>query len=410
MTEVSFNGLFVVAVIALGAPLLIGLVPAIKVPAPVLLIIAGIVVGPSGLGWVKIDAPLQILSVLGLAFLLFLAGLEIDPARLRGRFLRLAGTGYAVSIGLGLVVGFAFHAGGITKSPLLIAIALSATSLGLIVPILIDAGQSETEIGQLTIAGASVADFAAVVLVSVFFSMSGSGIGAKVILLVGFAVLAVVAVLALSRIGRSMRLGKVLDMLQDTTAEIRIRFAVLVLVGFVVLASHFGLEAILGAFVAGFVVNLIDQDSEHHPNFRVKLDAIGYGFLVPVFFVVSGLHFDLKGLLHSPSAFARIPLFLAALFVVRAVPALLYRSVLTWRGVAASGFLQATSLPFLVTVSTIGVTLGVITPITGSALVSAGVLSCMIFPLVALSLLRQEAPASPPAAETKADVNKETAP
>lgn len=390
MPDVSFNGLFVVVLIALGAPLLIGLVPAIKIPAPVLLILAGIAVGPSGLGWVKIDLPLQILSLLGLAFLLFLAGLEIDPKKLRGHFLRLAGLGYLVSICLGVAVGIVFHAANLTKSPLLIAIALSATSLGLIVPILVDAGQSEKEVGQLTIAGSSVADFGAVVLVSVFFSSSGGGIGSKVVLLAGFALLAVVAILTLSRIGRSMRLGKVLDMLQDTTAEIRIRFAVVVLIAFVVLASHFGLEAILGAFVAGFVVNLIDNDSDGHPNFRVKLDAIGYGFLVPVFFVVSGLHFDLRGLVHSPAAFARIPLFLAGLFVVRAVPALLYRSVLSWRGVLAAGFLQATSLPFLVTVSMIGVTLGTIKPITGSALVAAGVLSCMIFPLVSLSLLRSD--------------------
>jgi Kef-type K+ transport system membrane component KefB len=265
----------------------------------------------------------------------------------------------------------------------------------LIVPILVDARQSEKEVGQLTIAGSSVADFAAVVLVSVFFSSSGGGIGAKVVLFVGFALLAVVAVLTLSRIGRSMRLGKVLDMRQDATAEIRIRMAVVVLIAFVVLASHFGLEAILGAFVAGFVVNLIDNDSDGHPNFRVKLDAIGYGFLVPVFFVVSGLHFDLRGLVHSPAAFARIPLFLGALFVVRAGPALLYRSVLSWRGVLAAGFLQATSLPFLVTVSMIGVTLGTIKPITGSALVAAGVLSCMIFPLASLSLLRPDAAVYP---------------
>jgi Kef-type K+ transport system membrane component KefB len=271
----------------------------------------------------------------------------------------------------------------------------------LIVPILKDAGQSESQVGQLTIAGASVADFMAVALLSVFFSTSGGGLGARLILLGGFALLVVIAVIALSRIGRSTRLNRVLIMLQDTTAEIRVRFAVVLLVAFVALASRFGLETILGAFLAGAILNLVDRDSVTHPYFRVKLDAIGYGFLIPIFFVASGLSFDLKGLLHSPSAFARIPLFLAALLVVRAVPAFLYRPTVGRRRALAAGLLQATSLPLLVTASQIGVTLGTIRPVTGAALVSAGLLSCVIFPLLSLSLLRgeQPAPALPPVHE-----------
>ena len=105
MPSPSFGGLLVVAAIALGAPLLVGLVPALRVPAVVLEIVAGIVVGPAGFGWVEVDVPIQVLSLLGLAFLLFLAGLEIDLARLRGRLLRLAGTGFALTMALGLAVG-----------------------------------------------------------------------------------------------------------------------------------------------------------------------------------------------------------------------------------------------------------------------------------------------------------------
>lgn len=138
----SFTGLLVVAVIALGAPMLVGLVPAIRVPAVVLEIVAGIAVGPSGFGWVQVDAPIQILSLIGLAFLLFLAGLEIDVSRLRGPVLRSAGLGYLVTVALGLVVGLAFGAVGWVKSPVLVAIALSATSLGLVVPVLKDAARS----------------------------------------------------------------------------------------------------------------------------------------------------------------------------------------------------------------------------------------------------------------------------
>ena len=138
-----------------------------------------------------------------------------------------------------------------------------------------------------------------------------------------FAGLVAVTGLAVSGAARSMRLGQVLVRLQDTTAEIRVRFAVLLLVAFTVLAERFGLESILGAFLAGAMVGLVDRDSSSHPNFRVKLEAIGYGFLVPVFFVTSGIRLNLTGLLHSPSALARVPLFLVALLLVRGLPALL---------------------------------------------------------------------------------------
>jgi Kef-type K+ transport system membrane component KefB len=388
MSSLSYGSLLAVVLISFLVPLLIGFFPIIRVPAPVLLIVFGIAVGPSGLGWVKIDVPVKVLSLIGLAFLLFLAGLEIDPRRLRGPIVRQTGLGYLFSLALAVVVGFGLGAGGVTKSPLLIAIALSATSLGLIVPVLKDAKQSESEVGQFAIAGASVADFGAVLLLSVFFSMSRGSATGKFILLGGFVVVIVAAVATLSRLGSSKRLTSVLEMLQDTTAEIRVRFAVVLLVLFVVLASKFGLETILGAFLAGAILNFVDRDSMSHPNFRVKLDAIGYGFLVPVFFVTSGLTFDLRALVHSPSAFAEIPLFLLGLLVVRGVPAVVYRSSVGHRNAIAIGFLQATSLPFLVVASAIGVSLGVIKPVTGTALVSAGLLSCVIFPLVALILLR----------------------
>lgn len=391
MTTLSFGNLLVVAAIAVAAPLLVGLIPKIRVPAVVLEIVAGIVVGPSGFGWVEIDVPVQVLALMGLAFLLFLAGLEIDVARLRGPILKTAGAGFGLTLALGVAVGLAFGAAGWVKSPLLIAIALSATSLGLIVPVLKDAGQVDQPVGQLTIAGASVADFAAVVLLSLLFSESEGGVGGKLVLLGLFTVLAAVTVIALARIERIMRLDMVIVRLQDTTAEIRVRFAVLLMVGFVALAGRLGLETILGAFLAGAILNMVDRDTVTHPHFRLKLEAVGFGFVVPVFFVASGLRFDLQALLDAPSAIARVPLFLVALLVVRGVPAALYAKTIGRRKAVAAGLLQATSLPFLVTATEIGVALGEITPVTGAALVSAGLLSVILFPLVAVGLLREEA-------------------
>lgn len=391
MPKVSFSSLFVIATIAVAAPLLIGLFPRIRVPAVVLEIVAGIAVGPHGFRLASIDLPVQILALVGLAFLLFLAGLEIDVERLRGRLVRLAGLGFMVTMVLGLLAGTAFNAADIVRSPLFLAVALSATSLGLVVPVLKDAGQVDSEVGQLTIGAASVADFGAVLLLTIFFSSEGStSTGAKLVLLGGFALLVVVLGLALWRLNRSMRFGNLLVRLQDTTAELRVRMAVLLLVGFVALAEQLGLEVILGAFVAGALLRLVDRDTSTHPHFRMKLEAIGYGFVVPVFFVTSGMRFDLDALIDSPSAFARVPLFLLALLVVRGAPALLYRRSVGSRKAAAAGLLQATSLPFIVTAVDIGLILGLIQPVNGAALVSAGLVSVILFPPLALGLLQRQ--------------------
>jgi len=401
MPDVSFTNLLVVAAVAVLAPLVVGYFPRLRIPAVVLEIIGGIIIGPSVLGWVHIDLPVQILALFGLAFLLFLAGLEIDVHRLRGRLLRYAVLGYLVSLVLGYGAGASFTAAGWVSQPLLLAIALSATSLGLVVPVLKDAGQVDSDVGQSALAAASIADFAAIVLLSLFFS-SGGSTGSKVVVLGAFAGLVVVTGLAVSGAARSVRLGQVLLRLQDTTAEIRVRFAVLLLVAFTALAERFGLESILGAFLAGAIVGLVDRDSASHPNFRAKLEAIGYGFLVPVFFVSSGVKLDLAGLLHSPPALVRVPVFLLALLVVRGLPALIGLRANGTRATLALGLLQATSLPFIVTATQIGVTLGKITPVTAAALVCAGLLSVLIFPLIALTLLRRGTPE--PAAGEEAPV------
>jgi Kef-type K+ transport system membrane component KefB len=394
MDEVSFDNLLIVAVIAVAAPLLVGFRPSLRIPAVVLEIVAGVIVGPSILGWVDVDLPVSILALLGLAFLLFLAGLEIDLHRLRGRLLSAALLGFAVTFVLAVMAGGGLAAVGWVSNPLLLGITLSATSLGLVVPVLKDAGEADTDTGQVTIAGASVADFGAVILLSLLFSSSGGSTGGRLVLVVAFVALVVASVIVIMRTGRSMRLGDVLTALQDTTAEIRVRLAVVLLVGFVAVAERFGLESILGAFLAGAVVALVDRDSSSHPQLRTKLEAIGYGFLVPVFFVSSGLRLDLSGLLDSPTALARVPVFLLALLIVRGLPALLYTSTIGRRSALAAALLQATSLPFIVAAAQVGVELGELSTVNAAALVVAGLLSVVLFPPIALGLMRGASAAS----------------
>jgi Kef-type K+ transport system membrane component KefB len=392
---VSFDSVAVVTAVALTAPLATGLT-GIRLPAIVLEILLGIAVGPQGLGWASFDQPVEVMSMFGLAFLLLLAGLEIDFDRLRGRLLQMTALGFAVSFSLALAVGFGLRAGGLVRSPLLIAVILSATGLGIILPILKDAGETATPFGQLVVAGASIAEVTPIVLLSLFFSGESGGLGGKLVLLVGFLVFVLAVGASIVGAERSMRISSTLLRLQDTTAEIRVRGAFLLLALFVVLASKFGLEAILGAFLAGATLKLVDRDEMMtHAFFHRKLEAAGFGVFVPFFFVSTGIKLDVSSLFHSGSALARVPIFLAALLVVRGVPALLYRRFAERRGqVVAAALLQATSLSIPVVAGQIGVDLGLIRPTNYVALVAAGLLSVVVFPLVSLTLLRGRASAS----------------
>ena len=399
MPEVSFSSLLIVAAAAFVAPFALGFLPSVQLPAVVLEIVLGIVVGPDGLGWATFDLPLQVLSVIGLAFLLFLAGLEIEFDRLRGRPLQIATLGFGLSFALALIVGYGLDAAGLGDTPLLVAIILTATSLGVLVPLLKDTGEISTPFGQLVIAAASIADFGAIILLSLFFSREATGIGTKLELLgllLLFGIGVAVAVFGLEHV---MGISRVLTRLQNTTAQIRIRAAFLLLIAFVALASKLGLETILGAFIAGAVISLVDRDQMMtHADFRAKLEAVGFGVFVPIFFVTSGVKFDLNALFSGASTLARVPLFLLALLIVRGVPALIYAPMIGRRRTAAAVLMQATSLPFIVAATQIGVELGKLSQANAAALVAAGLLSVLLFPLAALSILRgaeQERPPGP---------------
>jgi Kef-type K+ transport system membrane component KefB len=393
----SLTNLLLVAVVAFAAPFVLGLFPRVRLPSVVLEIVAGIVIGPSVLGLVTADEAVSVIALIGLTFVLFLAGLEIDFRKLRGPMLRLAAGGFALSFGIGVAVALGLKGAGLVDTPLLVAIILCATSLGVLVPVLKDAGEISSTFGQLIVAAASIADFGAIILLTVFFSGEG-GTGSTLVLLGSLFALAAVVFGVVRGAERSMRIRADLLRLQDTTAQIRIRAALALFVGFAVVAEQLGLEAILGAFIAGAIVSLVDRDQVMtHPNFRGKLEAIGFGFFIPVFFVTSGVRFDLDALTASASNLAMVPVFLAALLVVRGVPALLYRRVLDGPRTAVAGIMQATSLPFIVAATAIGIDLGLIDAAASAALVGAGLLSVLVFPLTGLLLLRRiAAPALAP--------------
>ena len=391
MSEISLMGVLIVAAIAFVVPLGLGLAPSLRIPSVVLEITTGILIGPAVLGLIEVDLPLEVLALLGLAFLLLLAGLEIDLDRLQGARLRSAAAGFVVSLAIALGIGLGLKAAGLIEAPLLVAIILSATSLGIVIPVLADAGQAGTTLGQLVIAGSSIADFGAIILLSLFFSGDSSSIASTLLLIGAFVVLVVATGVALAEVEHSSRLRSALRRLQDSSAQIRVRGAFLLLVGLVVIAQLFGLEIILGAFFAGAVLKLLDRDEMMtHTGFHTKLQAVGFGVFIPFFFVTSGMQLDVRALFAGGAALALVPVFLLALLLARGLPAALYRSMIGDRSSLAAGLLQATSLPFIVAATRIGMELGILSPAIGAAMVVAGLLSVVLFPLGALTLLRAD--------------------
>jgi Kef-type K+ transport system membrane component KefB len=392
--ELEFTNLLVIVAAGFVAPLALGFAPGLRLPSVVLELVLGIVLGPSVLGWVSVDQPVEVLALVGLAILLFLAGLEIEFPRLRGRVLKVTAAGFGLSFGLALVVGFVLKGAGLVDNGVFVAVLLCATSLGVLVPVLKDTGQISSMFGQLVIAAASIADFGAVILLSLLFSRESSSTTTKVVLLVSLFVVALVVGLAIAGVEHSMRFSDTLRRLQDTTAQIRVRGAFVLLIGFVALAGKFGLEVILGAFLAGALLTLIDRDEAMtHPQFRRKLEAVGFGVFIPIFFVTSGVRYDLSALTGSGTALATVPIFLVALVIVRGIPALLYRPLIGAERARTAGLMQATSLPFIVAGTAIGQDLGLLSAASAAAMVAAGLLSVLLFPAISLSLLQREAEA-----------------
>ena len=389
---ISFNSLLIVGVVAVAVPLLLGLVPAVKVPPAVLEILGGILVGPAVLGWVHLDVAVRVISDLGLGFLLFMAGYEIDLRRFDRRVLSLAGRAFAASAALALLVAYGLQLGGQIKDGLLVGITLMATALGILVPILKDAAQTETGFGNLIMVAGSLAELVPVLLLSVFFSASSANPGVELGLLAGFIGLTAVVVVVTQRVSGLRPLREVVQRLESTSSQLGVRLAITFALAFGVVAERFGLATILGAFLAGIIVRRTGESPTTQEQFQVKLEAIGFGFLIPVFFVSTGAGLDISALFSSTRAIVLVPVFLVALLVVRGVPAALYARAVGRTHAWAAGFMQATSLTFIVVATVIGVQTGHQRPSTATALVVAGLLSVVIYPPLALRLLHSAAP------------------
>ncbi len=388
MVTFDFTGLLVVAVVAFLAPLLAGLVPRRLLPAVVLEVLLGVAVGPQGLGWVKPQGAVELLYLMGLGFLLFLAGQDIDPKNFSDPMARVTSAAYLISLALAFPValGLTTFASG-SADLRLIALSLTSSSLGILLPVVRDAGEINTDFGQLTVMAGTVGEFASLLLLTILFSADAKSTSEQILYVVIMGVAALLTGLGLYALWRSGRMARVLSALDDTASQLRVRGAFVILLIFAGLAHGFGVDSLLGAFVAGVVLRVADRDDR--PNievFQAKLDAIGFGFLIPVFFVVTGVHFNVDALFSHRSALELVPLLVIAMLLVRGAPAMLYRGRVGTKGAIAVGFLQSATLTFPVVVAAIGLSLGLLDQATAAALIGAALISVLIFPAAALAL------------------------
>jgi Kef-type K+ transport system membrane component KefB len=380
------QGLFdlvAVALVAALAPIVVALLPGPRIPQVVVFLVGGIIIGPHVLGLAE-SASIQLLANIGLGFLFLLAGYELDPHLLKEEPGRRAMTGWLISAVAALGVAGALFSAGYIKDYVPVALALTTTALGTLLPILRDNGMLGGRFGREVLAAGAVGELFPIVIIAVFLTKRGHFIALASVALVG---LLAIVLSVVPWFAKSAAVQRIIREGQDATGQITLRWAVVLLFVLLAVAAKFGLDVVLGAMLAGIVLRIwtrrlnMDTASLEH-----KFDTVGYGIFIPIFFVSSGMTIDLKAIAENP---ARLLLFLAMLLIVRGLPSLLvYRNVLPARQRVEMTFITATSLPLLIAIADIGQQDGVMLPATSAALVGTGVLSVLIFPQVAVGLHR----------------------
>ena len=359
--------LLIIPLLAVLAPLLArSLSRWVRVPIVVFELVLGIVAGPSLLGWAVPSDFVAALSEFGLAMLFFVAGSEIEFTAFRGRTGRSAVLGWLISLGVGVGVAWVFVPG---EMAIVIGIALCSTALGTLLPILRDAGELRTPFGQAVGAIGAVGEFGPLIAISIFLGASNPGIETLVLLL--FALLAGLAIWLAFRMPRGA-MHRVVNATLHTSGQFAIRVVFLILSALVALSIVLDLDLLLGAFAAGIVWRLLMRDADEHSRAAVesKVEAVAFGFLVPVFFVYTGVTFDLAALLAEPLLLLIVPVVLVLLFIVRGLPSTLAAPAGSSRRDRLSiAFLGATGLPIIVAVTAIGVEEGVLRTADAAVLV-----------------------------------------
>ncbi len=386
--------LLLVAAVAALSPLVADAVRRfVRLPGVVIEIVLGIIIGPQVLGWAHLDEIIGVLAELGLVLLIFLAGFEIDLDEVRGAPAKFAVRGWLLSLALGIGIAWGLYGLGVTSGVRFVAVALTTTAIGTLLPIVSDAGLLGSRFGAFFMASGALGEIGPIVAISLALT-SQHPVRAAIVLAI-FTIIAVGAGLLASR-STPPRFVRLIGHTLHTSGQLGVRVSILLCGLLVWVAFRFDLDVLLGAFAAGMIARLFlgaDEGDgvDHLHEVQTRLESLGFGFFIPLFFVVSGMKFDL-GALGSAGTLLKVPMFLALFLLVRGLPALLARSELGRNGTVGLAFLQSAQLPLVVVITGLGVADGLMRPDNAAAMVGAGLLSVVLFPIIGLAIQSRATP------------------
>jgi len=373
--------LFFIALAAALAPFLSRLPQRLRTPVVVMEILLGMVIGPQILNLSSPDGLISMLGELGLSFLLFMVGIEIELAQFRGKLLTLAVSGWVLSFVLAMISMLYLHAIGLIHvPPVLAAVALSTTALGIVAPILRDSENIDEDFGKLLLSAAAMGEFGPLMVITFALIPTHSTVWHTLFMLAFLGITFLVIDMAI-RVRSSPWMDLVSETMR-TSDYLPVRICIAVQALLVALATKFGINVVIGAFAAGLVVNLCTEDQDTK-DLKQNLNAIGYGFLIPFFFISAGMRFDISALWSTPLVPVQITALLILLILIRGAPIMLYGKLLAPPQKLPFALYSATGLPLIVIVSEIGVSSGLMSPDKGAILVCAGMISVILFPVLA---------------------------
>lgn len=384
MSEI--HSLFVIAFIAVLAPLLGRLPALVRTPVVVLELILGILIGPSGAGWVTSEGAIGFLGEFGLIFLFFEAGFEFNQDKIGGAPLRLGALAWLASLGLASVFVGLLYVVGLLRAPLLIGLVLPTTAFGILIPILRQTGDIDTDFGRYVLGAAAIGELGPIILASVALAHANHHLHQTLLSMI-FLAIAIGSILFAKSL-RSDGLSLLIERWMGESSMLPVRISIFILLGLISLANELGMEIVLGAYTAGLMIAMLVRGTKAEV-LEDRLTSIGSGFFIPLFFITSGVEFDLLALVTSPASLVRLVLFCLAILFIRVAPVRLYKRVLPERDLLPLALFSSTTLPLVVAITYLGVRTGQMLPENASALVGAAVISVAAFPTLAISLRSQ---------------------
>ncbi|OPY30540.1 MAG: glutathione-regulated potassium-efflux system protein KefC [Methanobacterium sp. PtaU1.Bin242] len=384
----TFYNLFIIFIAAILAPIVASVIPRFKFPVVVLEICLGIIIGPQVLGLVHLDPVINELSQFGLGFLFFLAGFEIDIDRLKGKPLTYAVIGWIISLIIALIIGGILQTSGLVISFIFIALAISTTAVGVLVPILRDEGDLNSNFGRFVFSAGVVGEFAPLAILALFFNKVYNNFSSLILILI-FILIAVTILFTVRR----WQPPYIVDLMRKTmnnSGQLALRLSLLLLVALIFITMNSGIDFLFGAFTAGIILSEVikmakNKDDKDIENMRIKFEGIGFGLLIPIFFVVSGINFDLKAFLTSPTSLLMVPIFIISFLIVRGFPAMvIYRKILSKAERVPLALFSATQLPMVIVITNLAVKSGTMHTNNAADLVGAAIMSVILFPFIAL--------------------------